>query len=197
MSIRMDEDIKRWTAKRKSALVLDIIQGKTTVAAASRAYDLLSPSEVESWVEDGKRGMENALRANPIINRNGSFLPARHRQVPMHYMLSAIVCGPSTTCPWAHGWYGIDGVARRVISSGLHASYMSMIQCCVALITCTTTPRRHQSPVYSATWPSNQRQSTAVSHRGPRRPAERTVTRSSRRHLTVPGCSSACTEYSL
>jgi transposase-like protein len=58
MSPEMDEDIKRWTAKRKSALVLDIIQGKTTIAEASRTYDL-SPSEVESWVEDGKRGMEN------------------------------------------------------------------------------------------------------------------------------------------
>ncbi|AIO68118.1 DUF1153 domain-containing protein [Burkholderia oklahomensis] len=64
MSTKMDEDIKRWKAKRKSALVLDIIQGKTTVAEASRAYDL-SPSEVENWVDDGKRGMENALRANP------------------------------------------------------------------------------------------------------------------------------------
>ena len=29
MSLKMDEDIKRWTAKRKSALVVDIIQGKT------------------------------------------------------------------------------------------------------------------------------------------------------------------------
>lgn len=64
MSVKMEEDIKRWTAKRKSVLVLDIIQGKTTVADASRAYDL-SPLEVETWVEDGKRGMENALRANP------------------------------------------------------------------------------------------------------------------------------------
>jgi hypothetical protein len=25
----------------------------------------LSPSEIEGWVEDGKRGMENALRAKP------------------------------------------------------------------------------------------------------------------------------------
>jgi len=31
----MDEDIKRWTAKRKSALVVDIIQGKTTAAEAN------------------------------------------------------------------------------------------------------------------------------------------------------------------
>lgn len=35
MSPRMEEDIKRWTAKRKSALVLDIIQGKTTEAEAN------------------------------------------------------------------------------------------------------------------------------------------------------------------
>jgi len=68
MSMKMEEDIKRWTAKRKSALVLDIIQGKATVAEASRAYDL-APSEIESWVEDGKRGLENALRANPLDMR--------------------------------------------------------------------------------------------------------------------------------
>jgi len=36
MSIAMEQDIKRWTAKRKSALVLDIIQSKTAVAEASR-----------------------------------------------------------------------------------------------------------------------------------------------------------------
>ena len=34
MSTLMDEEIKRWTARRKTALVLDIIQGKTTVAEA-------------------------------------------------------------------------------------------------------------------------------------------------------------------
>lgn len=44
MSVTMDDSIKRWTAKRKTALVVEIIQGKTTVAEASRAYDL-SPSE--------------------------------------------------------------------------------------------------------------------------------------------------------
>lgn len=31
MSTLMDEEIKRWTAKRKTALVLEIIQGKTSV----------------------------------------------------------------------------------------------------------------------------------------------------------------------
>ena len=64
MSQVMEEEIKRWTARRKPALVLEIIQGKTTVAEASRQFDL-TPSEIESWVEDGKRGMENALRVKP------------------------------------------------------------------------------------------------------------------------------------
>lgn len=31
MSTEMNDEIKRWTAKRKAALVMDIIQGKTTV----------------------------------------------------------------------------------------------------------------------------------------------------------------------
>ena len=60
----MEEEIKRWTARRKSALVLEIIRGKTTVAEASRQYDL-QPSEVEEWIDQAKAGTENALRAKP------------------------------------------------------------------------------------------------------------------------------------
>ena len=58
----MNEENKRWSAKRKSALVMEIIQGKTTVAEASLQFDL-TPSELESWVDQAKAGMENALRA--------------------------------------------------------------------------------------------------------------------------------------
>ena len=65
MSTVMDEDIKRWTSRRKSALVMEIFQSKTTVAEASRAYDL-PPSEIESWMEDARSGMENALRTKPL-----------------------------------------------------------------------------------------------------------------------------------
>lgn len=60
----MDEDIKRWTARRKSALVLDILQGRTSVSEAARQFDL-TPSEIEEWVAQGKAGMENALRTKP------------------------------------------------------------------------------------------------------------------------------------
>ena len=65
MSETVTEDIKRWTAKRKSALVIEIIQGKTTVAEASRTYDL-APSEIEGWADDAKKVMETALKANPL-----------------------------------------------------------------------------------------------------------------------------------
>ena len=64
MSSQMNEENKRWSAKRKSALVLEIIQGKTTVSEASRQFDL-TPSELESWVAQAKTGMENALRVKP------------------------------------------------------------------------------------------------------------------------------------
>jgi hypothetical protein len=47
MSIEMDEEIDRWMARRKSALVLDIMQVKTTVSESSRQFDLAS-SEIES-----------------------------------------------------------------------------------------------------------------------------------------------------
>lgn len=44
---------------------MEIIQGKTTVAEASRSFDI-PPSEIEEWVDEGRKGMENALRAKPL-----------------------------------------------------------------------------------------------------------------------------------
>ena len=52
MSMKMEDDIKRWTAKRKVALVVEIIQGKTSISEASRAFDV-SPAEIEEcgWMK--------------------------------------------------------------------------------------------------------------------------------------------------
>jgi hypothetical protein len=50
MTIEMDEEIKRWTAPGNSALVLYIIQGKTTVRESSRQFDL-PPLNIESWID--------------------------------------------------------------------------------------------------------------------------------------------------
>ena len=65
MSMTMEDDIKRWTAKRKAVLVMEIIQGKTSISEASRAFDV-AHAEIEEWVDEAKRGMENALRAKPL-----------------------------------------------------------------------------------------------------------------------------------
>lgn len=56
---------KRWTAKCKAAMVMEIIQGKTTVADASRSFDL-PHSEIDEWVHEAKKGIDNALRSKPL-----------------------------------------------------------------------------------------------------------------------------------
>jgi len=58
------QEIKRFTAKKKAEIVMDIFQGKTTVAEVSRKYDL-TPATIEEWMEEARRGMENQLRARP------------------------------------------------------------------------------------------------------------------------------------
>lgn len=102
MSTLMEDDIKRWTAKRKTALVLDIIQGKTTVAEASRAYDLTplwrskpgsrkasaawrtrcsKPLEVkEQYERQGASGTAGGLRRSDAgVAREKSWPPAGQR----------------------------------------------------------------------------------------------------------------------
>ena len=58
-------EVKRWTAKRKRQVVLDILKGKATVAEVARQHDL-TPSQVEGWIEEGLAAMENGLRARPV-----------------------------------------------------------------------------------------------------------------------------------
>ena len=57
-------EIKRWTAKRRTALVLEILQGKTTAAEAARRH-CLKVSEIEDWKNKFLAGAENALRSRP------------------------------------------------------------------------------------------------------------------------------------
>ena len=58
------EEIKRFTAKKKADIVMDIFQGKTTVAEVSRKYDL-TPALIEEWIQEARKGIENQLRARP------------------------------------------------------------------------------------------------------------------------------------
>ena len=66
MSTVMEEETKRWTAKRKAALVVGIIQAKTTIAEASRAFDI-APSEIEDWLDEAKNNGMNTPTYNGII----------------------------------------------------------------------------------------------------------------------------------
>lgn len=54
----------RWTAKRKAALVLDLIRGKTTAAEASRQHGL-TVQEIDSWREDFITQGTEAMRSHP------------------------------------------------------------------------------------------------------------------------------------
>jgi transposase-like protein len=58
------EDIKRWTARRKAAVVMDIIKGKTTAAELARTHDL-TVAEVEQWTDDFISIGTEALRSHP------------------------------------------------------------------------------------------------------------------------------------
>ena len=59
-----EDDYKRWTAKRKAAVVLDLLKGLTTAAEVARKHGL-TVGEVESWREAGLKGLEDRLRSNP------------------------------------------------------------------------------------------------------------------------------------
>lgn len=58
------ESPQRWTAKRRVALVVSILKGETSVAAAARKHGL-TVAEVEEWRERFLLGAENALRTRP------------------------------------------------------------------------------------------------------------------------------------
>lgn len=60
----MDEDIQRWTAKRRKALILSIIKGETSIQEAARKH-ALTVAEIEKWLAAGLAGMENQLRSRP------------------------------------------------------------------------------------------------------------------------------------
>ena len=56
--------VERWTARRKSELVLDIIKGRKTVVDAARQYDL-KQSEIQQWIDTFVNSGTHALKSNP------------------------------------------------------------------------------------------------------------------------------------
>ena len=64
MADEVPEDVQRWTAKRRAALVLSIVKGETSVAEAARKHGL-KVAEVEEWRDRFLVAAENALRSRP------------------------------------------------------------------------------------------------------------------------------------
>ncbi len=60
-----EDSQKRWTAKRRSALVVELLRGDLSVAEAARRHGL-TVAEVEEWRERFLAGAENALRSRPL-----------------------------------------------------------------------------------------------------------------------------------
>ncbi len=56
------EEVQRWTAKRRAALVISLLKGETTAVEAARRHGL-KVAEVEEWRDRFLLGAENALRA--------------------------------------------------------------------------------------------------------------------------------------
>lgn len=57
-------DVQRWTAKRRTALVVSILRGETSAPEAARSHGL-TLAEVEDWKEKFLLAGENALRSRP------------------------------------------------------------------------------------------------------------------------------------
>ncbi len=58
------EEIQRWTARRRTALVLSILKGEMTVEEVAGRHGL-AVSEVEEWKERLLVAAHNALRSRP------------------------------------------------------------------------------------------------------------------------------------
>jgi transposase-like protein len=59
------EKTQRWTAKRRTALEIEILRGDTSAQEAARQHGL-TVAEIEQWRERFLAGAENALRSRPV-----------------------------------------------------------------------------------------------------------------------------------
>jgi len=66
MTPEIPEQVQRWTAKRRVALVLSLLKGETSAQEAARQHGL-TVAEVEDWRDKFLLGAENALRSRPRI----------------------------------------------------------------------------------------------------------------------------------
>ena len=58
------DQVQRWTAKRRSALIVSILKGETSAQEAARKHGL-TLAEIEDWKSRFLLAAENALRSRP------------------------------------------------------------------------------------------------------------------------------------
>jgi uncharacterized protein DUF1153 len=63
------EEVQRWTAKRRVALVVSILKGETSVPQAARKHGL-TMTEIEDWQERFLLGAQNGVRGIGTIFRS-------------------------------------------------------------------------------------------------------------------------------
>ena len=68
MQERIPENVQRWTARRRAALVLSSLKGETSVQEAARAHGL-TVAEIEDWKERYLGAAENAFAVAPRTKR--------------------------------------------------------------------------------------------------------------------------------
>lgn len=94
----MSETSTIWTASRKAALVVDILQGASTVAAASQHHGV-AHAQLEAWVAAGRRGLEAALMATEVSSstRYGDLRDLIQRPFAAHGTVTVAPANPLNT----------------------------------------------------------------------------------------------------
>lgn len=64
MTDGIPDQVQRWTAKRRAAVVVAILKGETTAQEVAREHGV-RVAEIEEWQERFMMGAENALRSRP------------------------------------------------------------------------------------------------------------------------------------
>lgn len=64
MADQQTDQIQRWTTKKKTAVIMSVLKGETSLAEAARKHGL-TINQLEDWKEKFLSGAENALRTRP------------------------------------------------------------------------------------------------------------------------------------
>ena len=100
---KLQPEIKRMTAKKKAEVVMNIFQGKTTVAEVSRQYDL-TPAVIEEWMEQfptyGYRRLALLLEMNKKAVQR--ILQSIKEECIWHYNFTSFKEASNSITQWIH-----------------------------------------------------------------------------------------------